>query len=41
MCYEGHRRYLPRHHPYRRMKAAFNGEQEFGNARQPLVDKMC
>ena len=36
MCYQGHRRYLPRHHPYRRKKAAFNGEQELGQARQPL-----
>ncbi|XP_074356408.1 uncharacterized protein LOC141696122 [Apium graveolens] len=36
MCYQGHRRYLPRHHPYRRKKAAFNGEQEFGQPRQPL-----
>ncbi|XP_074346267.1 uncharacterized protein LOC141685041 [Apium graveolens] len=36
MCFQGHRRYLPRHHPYRRKNAAFNGEQEFGNARQPL-----
>ena len=30
MCYQGHHRYLPRHHPYRRMKVVFNGEQEFG-----------
>ena len=37
LCYQGHHRYLPMHHPYRRMKAAFNGEQEFGNARQPLI----
>ncbi|XP_017227964.2 uncharacterized protein LOC108203507 [Daucus carota subsp. sativus] len=36
MCYQGHRRYLPRHHPYRRKKSAFNGEQEFGQPRQPL-----
>lgn len=30
MCFQGHHRYLPRHHPYRKKKAAFNGEQEFG-----------
>ncbi|XP_074369151.1 uncharacterized protein LOC141710442 [Apium graveolens] len=36
MCFQGHRRYLPRHHPYRRQKAAFNGQQELGNACQPL-----
>ncbi|XP_063941318.1 uncharacterized protein LOC135149522 [Daucus carota subsp. sativus] len=36
MCYLGHRRYLPRNHPYRRQRAAFNGEQELGHARQPL-----
>ncbi|XP_074342735.1 uncharacterized protein LOC141680398 [Apium graveolens] len=36
MCYQGHRRYLPRHHPYRRQKATFNGEQENGHTRQPL-----
>ncbi|XP_074356030.1 uncharacterized protein LOC141695703 [Apium graveolens] len=35
ICYQGHRRYLPRHHPYRK-KAAFNGQQEFGQPRQPL-----
>nr|XP_017228874.1 PREDICTED: uncharacterized protein LOC108204092 [Daucus carota subsp. sativus] len=34
ICYQGHRRYLPPHHPYRRSKAAFNGEQDFGCARQ-------
>ncbi|XP_074381134.1 uncharacterized protein LOC141722194 [Apium graveolens] len=34
MCFQGHRRYLPRNHPYRRKKTAFNGEQELGNARQ-------
>ena len=36
ICYQGHRRYLPRHHPYRRKKAAFNGEQELGQALPPL-----
>lgn len=36
MCYLGHRRYLPRNHPYRRQKAAFNGQQELGQAR-PLL----
>ncbi|XP_074346491.1 uncharacterized protein LOC141685277 [Apium graveolens] len=36
MCYQGHYRYLPRHHPYRRQKTSFNGEQENGHARQPL-----
>ncbi|XP_017239302.2 uncharacterized protein LOC108212082 [Daucus carota subsp. sativus] len=36
MCYQGHRRYLPRHHPYRRQKTSFNGEQEHGQAREPL-----
>ncbi|XP_074342698.1 uncharacterized protein LOC141680344 [Apium graveolens] len=27
MCFQGHRSYLPRNHPYRRKKTAFNGEQ--------------
>ena len=36
MCYQGHRRYLDQNHPYRRQKAAFNGEQEFGCAPTPL-----
>ncbi|XP_074377228.1 uncharacterized protein LOC141718744 [Apium graveolens] len=36
ICYQGHRWYLPRHHPYRKKKAAFNGQQEFGQPRQPL-----
>ena len=36
ICYQGHRRYLSRFHPYRSKRAAFNGEQEFGQARQPL-----
>ncbi|XP_074323598.1 uncharacterized protein LOC141660509 [Apium graveolens] len=36
MYFQGHRQYLPRHHPYRKKKAAFNGEQELGFARPPL-----
>ncbi|XP_074363590.1 uncharacterized protein LOC141704187 [Apium graveolens] len=36
MCCQGHRRYLARNHPYRKQKAAFNGQQELGQARQPL-----
>nr|XP_017229022.1 PREDICTED: uncharacterized protein LOC108204204 [Daucus carota subsp. sativus] len=36
ICYQGHRRYLPRHHPYRKNKVAFNGQQEFGQPRPPL-----
>nr|XP_017233126.1 PREDICTED: uncharacterized protein LOC108207178 [Daucus carota subsp. sativus] len=36
MSYQGHRRYLGRHHPYRKQKAAFDGEQEFGHAPIPL-----
>ena len=36
MCYQGHRRYLGQYHPYRKQKTTFNGEQEFGKARQPL-----
>lgn len=32
ICYQGHHRYLPRHHRFRKKKAAFNGEQEFGQA---------
>ncbi|CAM8914329.1 unnamed protein product [Rhodiola kirilowii] len=30
MVYMGHRRFLPRHHPYRRKKGAFNGETKHG-----------
>ncbi|CAM8972744.1 unnamed protein product [Rhodiola kirilowii] len=30
MVYMGHRRFLPRYHPYRQKKAAFNGETEHG-----------
>ncbi|XP_074356181.1 uncharacterized protein LOC141695871 [Apium graveolens] len=36
MCYQGHRRYLDDHHPYRRQKLAFNGEQELRRPRPPL-----
>ncbi|XP_074377850.1 uncharacterized protein LOC141719377 [Apium graveolens] len=36
MCYQGHRRYLADHHPYRRQKLAFNGEQELQRPRPPL-----
>lgn len=33
----GHRKYLPRHYPYRRQKKAFNGKQEHGNPPHPLL----
>ncbi|XP_024190092.1 uncharacterized protein LOC112194062 [Rosa chinensis] len=36
MSYSCHRKYLPRHHPYRRQKKAFNNEQEFEVAPAPL-----
>ncbi|XP_074374466.1 uncharacterized protein LOC141714869 [Apium graveolens] len=36
MCYQGHRRYFPLHHPYRRQMATFNGQQEFGQPRRTL-----
>ncbi|XP_074377706.1 uncharacterized protein LOC141719227 [Apium graveolens] len=36
MCYQGHHRYLADHHPYRRQKLAFNGEQELWRPRPPL-----
>ncbi|XP_074342124.1 uncharacterized protein LOC141679551 [Apium graveolens] len=36
ICYQGHCRYLPLHHPYRTQKAAFNGQQEFGQPRRTL-----
>jgi hypothetical protein len=36
MSYACHRKFLPRHHPYRRQKKAFNNEQEFGLAPEPL-----
>ncbi|KAL9667653.1 hypothetical protein QQ045_002016 [Rhodiola kirilowii] len=35
MVYMGHRRFLPRHHPYRRKKDVFNGETEHGIEPQP------
>ncbi|CAM8932305.1 unnamed protein product [Rhodiola kirilowii] len=35
MVYMGHRRFLSRHHPYRRKKAAFNGETEHGIEPRP------
>ncbi|XP_074347090.1 uncharacterized protein LOC141685913 [Apium graveolens] len=36
MSYQGHRWYLDLYHPYRRQRTAFNGEQEFGCALEPL-----
>ncbi|XP_074352362.1 uncharacterized protein LOC141691530 [Apium graveolens] len=36
MSYQGYRRYLDLYHPYRRQRTAFNGEQEFGCAPEPL-----
>nr|XP_017228740.1 PREDICTED: uncharacterized protein LOC108204008 [Daucus carota subsp. sativus] len=36
MCYLGHGRYLDHHHPYRRQRMAFDGEQELGDAPEPL-----
>ncbi|GKE72504.1 retrovirus-related pol polyprotein from transposon TNT 1-94 [Tanacetum coccineum] len=35
--YAGHRRYLPYNHPFRRQKKAFNGQQEFQLAPNPLI----
>ncbi|GJR69561.1 putative transposon, En/Spm-like protein [Tanacetum coccineum] len=35
--YAGHRRYLPYNHPFRRQKKAFNGQQEFQLALNPLT----
>ncbi|CAM8966364.1 unnamed protein product [Rhodiola kirilowii] len=35
IIYMGHRRFLPRHHPYRRKKVAFNGDTEHGIEPQP------
>nr|KAJ0206645.1 hypothetical protein LSAT_V11C500290410 [Lactuca sativa] len=34
--YAGHRRYLPYKHPFRSQRNAFNGEQEFTTAPEPL-----
>ncbi|MBK5591046.1 hypothetical protein JJ728_23120, partial [Salmonella enterica subsp. enterica serovar Typhi] len=36
IVYLGHRRFLPETYPYRRMKRAFNGFQEFRKAPEPL-----
>ncbi|KAA0065947.1 transposase [Cucumis melo var. makuwa] len=35
-AYMGHRKYLPIHHPYRRQKKAFDGNQEHGTPPLPL-----
>ncbi|GJW71278.1 putative transposon, En/Spm-like protein [Tanacetum coccineum] len=35
--YAGHRRYLPYNHPFKRQKKAFNGQQEFQLAPNPLT----
>ncbi|CAK8541326.1 unnamed protein product [Lathyrus sativus] len=35
--YLGHRKFLDRYHPYRRLRKAFNGEQEHGVAPKPLT----
>ncbi|XP_058747174.1 uncharacterized protein LOC131620183 [Vicia villosa] len=34
-----HRRFLRANHPYRRLRKAFNGEQEYGIASKPLTGK--
>ncbi|KAA0047122.1 transposase [Cucumis melo var. makuwa] len=36
MAYIGHRKSLPRHHPYRKQKKVFNGAQELELAPEPL-----
>ncbi|KAL0556682.1 hypothetical protein IC582_005197 [Cucumis melo] len=36
MAYIGHRKFLPRHHPYRKQKKVFNGAQELELALEPL-----
>ena len=36
MSYIGHRRFLPRYHPYRFQKKAFNNEEEIEIAPEPL-----
>ncbi|KAL8115472.1 hypothetical protein AgCh_022098 [Apium graveolens] len=36
MCYLGHRWYLDEHHPYRRHRITFDGQQEIGYALEPL-----
>ncbi|XP_058768330.1 uncharacterized protein LOC131642060 [Vicia villosa] len=35
--YLGHQKFLNRYHPYRRLRKAFNGEQEHGVAPKPLT----
>ncbi|XP_058746192.1 uncharacterized protein LOC131619068 [Vicia villosa] len=37
--YLGHRKFLNRYHPYRRLRKAFNGEQEYGVAPKPLTEE--
>ena len=37
ICYIGHRKFLKRNHPYRRLKKAFNGCPEDGIALPPLT----
>ncbi|KAL0550069.1 hypothetical protein IC582_014567 [Cucumis melo] len=39
MEYIRHRKFLPRHHPYRKHKKVFNGAQELELALEPLVGK--
>ncbi|CAH9133258.1 unnamed protein product [Cuscuta epithymum] len=39
IVYLSHRRFLPRFHPYRRLRKAFDGEQEHGLAPRPLTGK--
>ncbi|KAA0060234.1 transposase [Cucumis melo var. makuwa] len=36
MAYIGHRKFLPRHHPYRKQKKVFNGAQELELTPEPL-----
>ncbi|GJV53862.1 putative transposon, En/Spm-like protein [Tanacetum coccineum] len=37
--YVGHRRYLPYNHPFRKQKKAFNGQQEFLLAPNPMTEE--
>ena len=37
--YTRHRRFLKHYHPYRQLKKAFNGSQEYGSALKPLAIK--
>ncbi|KAL0546774.1 hypothetical protein IC582_016687 [Cucumis melo] len=39
MTYIGHRKFLPRHHPYRKQKKVFNGAQELELAPEPLSEE--